>query len=94
MSVVSRYMHDSKGHLDAVYHILRYLKSESEKGLFFRKSGHLNIEGYTDADWASCVDDRKFTTEYCMYIRAIWSHEKVRNNRWLLGQHWELNTGR
>jgi Reverse transcriptase (RNA-dependent DNA polymerase) len=52
VNVVSRYMHDlRKGHMDAVYHILRYLKSAPGKGLIFRKNGHMNIEGYCDSDW-------------------------------------------
>jgi hypothetical protein len=70
MSVVNRYMHDPReGHID-VYQILRYLKSAPGKGLIFRKNGHLNIviEGYCDSNWASCSDDRKSTSGYCMFI--------------------------
>jgi Reverse transcriptase (RNA-dependent DNA polymerase) len=69
VSVVSRYMHDPReGHMDAVYQILRYLKNAPGKGLIFRKNGHLNIEGYCDSDWASCPDDRKSTSGYCMFV--------------------------
>jgi hypothetical protein len=69
VSVVSRYMHDPReGHMDAVYQILRYLKSAPGKGLIFRKNGHLSIEGYCDSDWASCADDRKSTSGYCMFV--------------------------
>ena len=69
VSVVSRYMHDPrKDHMDAVYHILRYLKGAPGKGLIFRKHGHFNIEGYCDSDWASCADDRKSTSGYCMFV--------------------------
>ncbi|KAJ4737614.1 Transposon Ty1-H Gag-Pol polyprotein [Rhynchospora pubera] len=69
VSVVSRYMHDPrKGHMDAVYRILRYLKSAPGKGLIFRKNDHLNIEGYCDSDWASCVDDRRSTSGYCVFV--------------------------
>jgi hypothetical protein len=69
VSVVSRYMHDPReGHMDAVYHILRYLKSAPGKGLIFRKNEYLNIEGYCDSDWASCSNDRKSTSGYCMFI--------------------------
>jgi Reverse transcriptase (RNA-dependent DNA polymerase) len=47
VSVVSRYMHDPREyHMDAVYQILRYLKSAPGKGLIFQKNDHLNIEGY------------------------------------------------
>ena len=69
VSVVSRYMHDSRsGHLDAVYRILRYLKSSPGKGLMFKSHGHLNVEGYCDADWASCLDDRRSTSGYCVFV--------------------------
>jgi hypothetical protein len=57
-----------KGHMDAVYQILRYLKSAPGKGLIYRKNGHLNIEGYCDSDWASCADDRKSTSGYCIFV--------------------------
>jgi hypothetical protein len=51
VSVVSRYMHDPRsGHLDAVYHILRYLKSCPGNGMFFMSHGHRKVEGYSDAD--------------------------------------------
>lgn len=39
-------------HFDAVYKILRYLKGTLGKGLLFRKRGHLQVEAYTDANWA------------------------------------------
>ena len=69
VSVVSRYMHDPRsGHLDAVYRILRYLKSSPGKGLMFKSHGHLNVEGYCDADWASCLDDRRSTSGYCVFV--------------------------
>jgi hypothetical protein len=69
VSVVSRYMHDPRsGHLDVVYRILRYLKSSPGKGLMFKAHGHLNVEGYCDADWASCLDDRRSTSGYCVFV--------------------------
>ena len=82
VSVVSRYMHDSrKDHMDAVYHIPRYLKGALGKGLTFRKHGHFNIEGYCDSDWASCADDMKSTSGYYM-LWAIRSRGRVRNSQW------------
>jgi Reverse transcriptase (RNA-dependent DNA polymerase) len=51
VNVVSRYMHDpKKGHMDAIYHILMYLKSIPRKSLIFKKNGHMNIEDYCDSD--------------------------------------------
>jgi hypothetical protein len=69
VSVVSRYMHDPRtGHMEAVYRILRYLKGTPGRGIWFRKNGHLNLEGYCDADWASSRDDRRSTSGYCVFV--------------------------
>ncbi|XP_020261941.1 uncharacterized protein LOC109837959 [Asparagus officinalis] len=79
VSVVSRYMHDPRnGHMDAVYQILRYLKSVPGKGLIFRKNGHVSIEGYCDSELASCADDRRSTSGYCIFIggNLVWWKSK------------------
>jgi len=62
-------MYDPRnGHLDAVYRILRYLKSSPGKGLWFKRNGHLDVEGYCDADWVSYLDDRRSTSGYYVFI--------------------------
>ncbi|PRQ47582.1 putative RNA-directed DNA polymerase [Rosa chinensis] len=69
VSVVSQFMHNpSETHMEAVIRILRYLKSAPGKGLMFSKHSHLDISGYTDADWAGCVTDRKSTSGYFTFV--------------------------
>lgn len=69
VSIVSQFMHSPyEVHLEAVYRILRYLKSTPGKGLFFKKSEQKTIEAYTNADWACSVIDRRSTSGYCTYI--------------------------
>lgn len=69
VSVVSQYMHNpSEEHTNAVTRILRYLKASPGKGLMFRKNNHLNIDGYTDADWAGNITDRKSTSGYFTFV--------------------------
>ncbi|RVW73986.1 Retrovirus-related Pol polyprotein from transposon RE1 [Vitis vinifera] len=69
VSIVSQFMHSPyEVHLEAIYRILRYLKSTPGKGLFFKKSEQKTIEAYTDADWAGSVTDRRSTSGYCTYI--------------------------
>ncbi|RVW68794.1 Retrovirus-related Pol polyprotein from transposon RE1 [Vitis vinifera] len=60
LSVVSQYMHNpGEQHMNAIMHILRYLKNAPGKGILFAKNvNHQSIEVYTDADWAGAVDDR------------------------------------
>ena len=53
VSVVSQFMHSpSKEYMDAVYRVLRYLKSSPGKYLFFGRNNDYEITGYIDADWA------------------------------------------
>ena len=69
VSVVSRYMHEPRSdHLEAVYRILRYLKGTPGRGLIFEINKHLVIDGYCDADWASCLDDRRSTSGFCFFV--------------------------
>jgi hypothetical protein len=62
-------MHDPRvSHQETVYQILRYLKGCPGKGVFFEEKGHVRVEIYTYADWAGCLDDRKFTSSYCAFV--------------------------
>jgi hypothetical protein len=69
VSIVSQFMHcPSEEHMAAVIRILRYLKSSPGKGLMFSKNNHLNIDGYTDADWAGDAHDRRSTSGYFTFV--------------------------
>lgn len=69
VSVVSQFMYrPSDEHMEAVYRILRYLKSCPGKGVLFERNENLEISGYTDADWAGDQTDRKSTSEYFMFV--------------------------
>ncbi|KAM2020888.1 hypothetical protein ACFX16_042974 [Malus domestica] len=69
ISVVSQFMHSpSEDHMAAVMRILSYLKGAPGKGLIFRKHGHLEIKGYTDADWAGNITDRHSTSGYFTFV--------------------------
>lgn len=71
VSIVSQFMHrPSAEHMEAVYRILRYLKYSPGKGLFFAKDGDLEINGYTNADWAGSQTDRKSTSGYFTFVES------------------------
>ncbi|KAK5837815.1 hypothetical protein PVK06_006542 [Gossypium arboreum] len=69
VSLVSQFMHSPmEEHEEAVFRILRYLKSSPGKGLFFKKSEQRRIEAYTDADWAGSIKDRRSTSGYYTFV--------------------------
>ena len=69
VSLVSQFMHcPSEDHMSAMVRILRYLKSSPRKGLMFTKNQHLHIDGYTNADWARNITDRKSTLGYFTFV--------------------------
>ena len=58
MSVVSQFLESPRTqHWNAVLRILRYLKGSPGQELLYQNHGHIKIQGYTDADWASSVYD-------------------------------------
>jgi hypothetical protein len=54
--------------MEVVHRILRYLKGTPGRGIWFKKNGHLNLEGYCDADWGSSRDDKRSTSGYCVFV--------------------------
>ena len=55
-------------HMAGVIHIFRYILGTTERGLYYPAGSSLTIQGYCDADWASCPDTRQSTTRWCMYV--------------------------
>jgi hypothetical protein len=55
-------------HYKAACRVIRYLKHNPGRGLIFPRSSDLQILGFSDADWAGCIDTRKSTTGYCFFI--------------------------
>nr|CAN68364.1 hypothetical protein VITISV_021899 [Vitis vinifera] len=75
-----QFMHaPTSTHLQVVKRVLRYLKGSLFYGLSFQPSSSLDLIAYTDADWASCPDDRRSTSGYCIFFGGnlvSWSASK------------------
>ncbi|CAL1383663.1 unnamed protein product [Linum trigynum] len=66
---VSQFMSNpSQDHYKAVLRILKYLKSTPSSGLFFSATSSLQLKAFSDSDWAACIDTRRSTTGYCVYL--------------------------
>ncbi|KAM3215020.1 hypothetical protein ACQJBY_067149 [Aegilops geniculata] len=66
-------------HWEAVKRILRYIKGTLDMGLRIRKSRFTGVSIFTDADWAGCVDDRRSTSGFAVFVGPnliSWSSKK------------------
>ena len=69
----------STDHWSAVKRLLRYIKGTSNYGLLFSKQCSDECVGFTDADWAGNLEDRKSTSGYCFIMNGsciCWNYSK------------------
>ncbi|XP_071729435.1 uncharacterized mitochondrial protein AtMg00810-like [Rutidosis leptorrhynchoides] len=66
-------------HFQAIKRILRYIKGTISYGLSFLHSRSPDILGYSDADWARCIETRRSTYGYSIFSGGnlvSWSAKK------------------
>ena len=69
VGVCARYQAAPKeSHLTAMKRIIRYINGTPDYGLWYSKDSNACLVGYSDADWAGSVDDRKSTSGGCFYL--------------------------
>jgi hypothetical protein len=63
------HMHDPrKPHLTTMKHTLRYLRGTLDYGLHLRCSTSSELIVYTDVYWAGCLDTRRSTSGYVVFL--------------------------
>ena len=68
VTALSRYVQNpGREHWLQGKHILRYLKATKCRKLAYRKSEKLELTGFSDADWAGKLDDRKSSSGFCFF---------------------------
>ena len=68
-----------KPHLDAVRRTLRYVSATLDYALFYEAGTELELFGYTDADWAGSMTDRRSTSGFMFSLGSAaitWSSKK------------------
>jgi histone deacetylase 1/2 len=77
---VCQYLHaPTTAHWTAAKRILRYVKATSNLGTTFHKSSSTLLSAFSDADWAGCLEDRRSTGGFAIFIRpnlVSWSARK------------------
>ncbi|MED6175812.1 hypothetical protein PIB30_116826 [Stylosanthes scabra] len=58
------------GTLEIVKRILQFIQGTADQGIYFTKCTDFKLLAFSDANWASDLDDRRSTTGYCIYLRA------------------------
>ena len=66
---LSQFMQEPREpHLQAAYHLLRYLKKDPTLGLLMSSTNDYQVQAFCDSDWASCPDSRKSVTGYIVLL--------------------------
>jgi hypothetical protein len=66
---VCLFMHDPREpHLALIKRILRYVKGTLDAGLHLGIGSVSSIMAYSDTDWAGCLDSRRSTSGYCVFL--------------------------
>jgi histone deacetylase 1/2 len=66
---VCRFLHaPTTVHWSTVKRILRYLRGSWNTGLKICKSQSMLVSAFSDADWAGCVDDRRSTGGFAVFL--------------------------
>src|SRR3954462_677452 len=71
VGMLGRYLSNpGMDHWKAVKRVLRYLQRTKDYKLTYQRSDHLEIIGYTDSDFAGCIDSRRSTSGYVFMMAA------------------------
>ena len=57
-----------ESHLITIKRIFRYLKGTPNLGIWYPRDCGFDLIGYSDADYACCIIDRKSTTDTCQFL--------------------------
>ena len=66
-------------HWSACKRLLLYVSGTHTLGLSLRPTARFTLEGFSDADWACNIDDKRSTTGYCVFLGGnlvTWSSRK------------------
>ncbi|KAK0596555.1 hypothetical protein LWI29_016765 [Acer saccharum] len=79
-SLLSRYMQSpTQNHMGAAKRVLRYLQGTLDYGILYQPVKDSKLVGFSDSDWAGCLDDMRSTSSYVFSLGSgicSWSSKK------------------
>ena len=67
--LLSRFMSSpSNVHMGIAKRVLKYIRGTTDLGIWYMKTGGVNLNGFADSDWAGSIDDMKSTSGYVFTI--------------------------
>lgn len=95
VGVLSRYQSKpGMEHWRAAEKAIQYLKGITNCMLTYKRSNKLDVIGYSNADFAGCLDTSKSTSGYAFMLAGEQYHGEVLNKHLLLHQLFMLNSWR
>ena len=79
-------------HWKAAKKVLRYLQGTKDYMLTYRRSDHLEVVGYSDSDFAGCVDSKNPYLDMFFFWLEEQYHGRVENSQSLLLLLWRQNS--
>jgi hypothetical protein len=65
---LSQFLHKpTVTHYHAACRVIRYLKTSPGRGLLLPRNSDIQLLGFSDADWAGCIDTRRSTSGFCFF---------------------------
>ena len=65
VGVLGRYLNDpGQSHWKEAKKVLKYIQGAKDLMLIYRHTDTLKVVGFSDSDYAGCVDDKKSTSGY------------------------------
>ena len=55
-------------HHITLFRKIQYVRGFISQGVYFRSDSSIHLEGYIDADWASCSNTLRFVNGWCMFL--------------------------
>ncbi|RVW61151.1 Retrovirus-related Pol polyprotein from transposon TNT 1-94 [Vitis vinifera] len=72
VGMLGRYLSNpGMDHWKKAKRVMRYLQRTKDYMLTYRRSSHLEIVGYSDSDFAGCLDSRRSTSGYIFIIHSL-----------------------